>query len=112
MTTRDGLKVLKAAGDRGNWSRHKRKSLRGQFLQLETDEDRQAFIRKVAGMQKKTKTLVMFVDKDIPEPAVFKETDKEADATLPGWDKRESELVPFGDIWTRRIIYKKEVPEC
>ena len=47
MTTREGLKALKAAGDRGKWSRHKRKSLRGQFLKLETDQQRADFLQKV-----------------------------------------------------------------
>lgn len=47
MTTREGLKALKAAGDRGNWSRHKRKSLRGQFLKLENDQQRADFMRQV-----------------------------------------------------------------
>lgn len=47
MTTREGLKALKAAGDRGNWSRHKRKSLRGQFLKLENDQQRADFLQKV-----------------------------------------------------------------
>ena len=46
MTTRDGLKYLKTYAFIAKWSKHKIKSVRGQFLKLETDDQRAAFMRQ------------------------------------------------------------------
>ena len=47
MTTREGLTLLRAAADTYGWTRHKLLSLRGQFLKLETDDQRAGFMRQV-----------------------------------------------------------------
>ena len=51
MTTRDGLKYLKAYAFMAKWSKHKIKSVRGQFLKLETDRQRADFLQKVGAVK-------------------------------------------------------------
>lgn len=47
MTPEHARQIRALARDRG-WSRHKVKSVRGQMIAMRTDEEREAYLRKIA----------------------------------------------------------------